>query len=295
MEYTEARDIMAQHKHNVLKAKGKGRVGKLAYNLKHLKYRTFLRRVESPSDDIDETYEIQYFQTTIITLHAHKVTINDGDWFSHSTHERLNEYMPKGFRVSGAKPHWYYATVGFVHTPAGTCAYNLPKSFLYNGLPTESGSIHAGASLHKIPAYVDMVLDKAFAGGIDDKTLTDWFVDGNHELGDGSWPVTALEHQRFRPRMLLHTTLNGFCCEQLGNHLLADVLDIMFLEGAQVFTRPKSKKELARRIEAMLRYGSELPIVNLRSLRVLLRKALIEFLVTELGFIAKEWNRRDVP
>jgi hypothetical protein len=297
MEYKEARDIMARHKANVLKANGKGKVGSLAINLKRLKYRTFLKMVPSPADDIDETYEIEYFHTPIITLHSHKVTINDGGWFSHSTHERLNEYMPRGFRVSGARPRWYHSTVGFIHTPAGTCAYNLPKTFLYSGLPTDSGSVYAGTCLHKIPAYVDMVLDKAFAGGIDDKTLTDWFVDGNHALGDGSWPVVALEHQRFRPRMLLHVSFENNNAgdarhEQLNGELLTDILDVMCLEGAQVFTTPRSKKELVRRIEAALRHSREIPIVNLRVLRTMLRKALIEFLVTELGFTGKEWNRR---
>ena len=300
MEYNEARDIMATHRHNVLKANGKGKVGSLHPHLKHLKYRTFLRKVEGPSDDIDESYQIEYFQTAIITLYSHKVVINDGTFFSHSTHERLNEYMPKGFKVHGSKPSWYHSTVGFIRTPAGTCAYNLPKSFLYSGLPTEGGSVHAGPSFHKIPEYVDMVLTKAFKGGLDDRQLMEWFVPQDHELGDHSWPVQLLDKPRFIPRLLSYVSAHEdfrptpeFHKQHLGGHFLADVVSTMLREDARVFTKPNNLAAIVRRSEATLRLGRSLPCINLRTLRKCLREILINFLVAELGFVDKEWNRRD--
>jgi len=301
MEYEEARDIMARHKANVLKANGKGKVGRLAPNLKHLKYRTFLKMIPSPADDIDETYEIQYFHTAIVTLHSHKVTLNDGGWFSHSTHERLNEYMPRGFRVHGSRPRWYPNTLGFVRTPAGTVPYNMPRSFTYDGLPAgdQLFSVEAGACLHMIPNYVDSLLTLVFKEPnhlMNDIPATDDI----HQLGDRLWPVALLKKQLHRPILLRHVFDDSwfqpskeFHKEALGGENILNVVDILLREGATVFTKPKSRSELTHRIEAILRMGKDIPIINLRTLKKFLRKVLIEFLVDQLGFQDKEWNRRD--
>lgn len=297
MEYDEARRIMATHEKNVRKANGKGRIGKLALNLKFLKYRTFLKKVESPADDIDETYEIHYFHTPIIKLYSSKVELNDGGFFSHSTHERLNEYMPRGFRVHGHRPRWYHSTVGFVRTPAGTAPYNMPQAFLYNGLPAgdPASSVEAGACFNLIPNYVDRLLALVFYE--DNRTVDDIPVtDDRHTLGDNLWPIDVLKKMRFRPILLRHAVeqqnVNGTLAELemgLAGFDAERVVDLLLKEGAQVF----SKREKLRRIEAMLRRGTEIPVLNQRALKSLLRRTLINFLVTELGFADKEWNRRD--
>jgi hypothetical protein len=295
MEYDEARSIMATHKANVLKANGK--VGSLATDRKKLKFRTFLYRKESPADDIDETYEIHYFHTPIITLYSHKVVLNDGGWFSHSTHKRLNEYMPRGFRVHGSKPHWYHSTVGFVRTPAGTAPYNMPQSFLYNGLPADdtSPSIEAGVCFNLIPTYVDRLLALVFNRA--NPAMIDIPVtDDKHVLGDHLWPLEVLKKMLFRPIILRHAA------EQQGVHgTLAElklglagfnvdvIVEMLLKEGAHVFT----KREEVKRVEAMLRLDTQIPILRRQALRSLLRRTLINFLVTELGFKDQEWNRRN--
>jgi|SRR6478609_4737842 len=297
MEYDEARHIMATHKKHVLRANGKGRVGALAPNLKHLKYRTFLKKVESPADDIDETYEIQYFQTTIITLYSHKVVLNDGGWFSHSTHERLNEYMPRGFHAHGRRPRWYHSTVGFVSTPAGTAPYNMPQSFLYNGLPADdtASSIEAGTCLNLIPAYVDRLLAMVF-NRANPAMLEIPVTDDGHVLGDHLWPVEVLKKTLFRPILLRHAVeqqnVHGTLAELkmgLAGFDAEAVVDLLLKEGAHVF----AKREKLRRVEAMLRLGKQIPVLHRQALKSLLRRVLINFLITELGFIDKEWNRRD--
>jgi hypothetical protein len=301
MEYNEARDIMATHKANVLKANGKGKIGGLAPDRKKLEFRTFLYRKESPADDIAETYEIHYFQTAIITLHADKVMLNDGGFFSVSTHERLNEYMPRGFHVHGLKAPWYRSTVGFVTTPAGTAPYNMPQEFTYAGLPTGSTacSTEAGPCFHMIPNYVDGLLDRIFKEP--DPVMNELPVtDDRHSLGDRQWPVELLKKQLHRPMLLRHINVDPwlkptkqFCDEQLDGMSLEEVIDILLKEGAAVLVRPETRSDLARRIEAALRVNQRIPTVNLRALKKLLRMILIEFLIDELGFKDQEWNRRD--
>ncbi len=302
MEYDEARSIMATHKANILKANGKGKVGSLAPDRKFLKFRTFLYRKESPADDIDETYEIHYFQTPIITLYSHKVVLNDGGFFSYSTHERLNEYMPRGFRVHGSKPHWYHTTVGFVRTPLGTMPYSMPQAFLYDGQPADTNlSIEAGLCFHLIPAYVEKLLTLVFEGDPDLRVLNDIPVtDDRHFLGDHQWPVAVLKKQLHRPILLEHVSAHEdhkpnkvFQDEHLAGYSLRSIVDILLKEGADVLKRPRAKTELIRRVEATLRLGQQIPTVNLRTLKKYLREVLIDFLVAELGFVNKEWNRRD--
>lgn len=302
MEYDEARSIMATHKANILKANGKGKVGSLAPDRKFLKFRTFLFRKESPADDIAETYEIHYFQTAIITLYSDKVKINDGGFFSHSTHERLNEYMPRGFRVHGSKPHWYHSPVGFIRTPLGTSPYNLPQSFMYDGQPADTDlSIEAGLCFHLIPAYVEKLLTLAFEGDPDLRVLNDIPVtDDRHSLGDHQWPVEVLKKQLYRPILLRHVSVSedfkvtkAFRDEQFGGHALEYIVEVLLQEGADVLKSTRTKAALVRHVEATLRLGGQIPTVNLRTLKKYLREVLIDFLVAELGFINKEWNRRD--
>lgn len=294
MQYDDAREIMATHKTNVLN--GHGKVGSLATNRKFLKYRTFLSRKESNNDETPEHYEIEYFGNTIIRFRKDTVSINDQGWFAYSTHERLNEYMPNGFRVHGNKPSWYHSTLGFVRTPKGVFPYDMEMTFTYEGHSTQDYSAAAGPSLHLIPSYVDAFLDRVLAG---EKSTVERFYLKNEAMGDCNWPVRLLQEQRYAPNLLHWVTR----ASNIPKGLLADyhaffrleledLADIVLSEGASVLRKPKTHAEMASYAEASLRMQRHIPTTRLPTLRKNLRLLLIEFLVTELGFNPKTWNRR---
>lgn len=288
MEYQEAREIMAKHKHNV--ENGHGRVASLAKDKKKLTFRTFLYRKESPNNDTPEHYEIHYFSTAIITLYHDKVVLNDGGWFSHSTHQRLNEFMPRGFRVSGSYISWLKATVGFIHTPAGTHAYAMPFGLRYDGSDQGCGGIgednspEAGKALHCIRAYVDSYIKRLFNGELtidhDPPELLPNYI--SHDIADFVLRNTAYP--------------NGLAFEipsiVVGDDYLDDILDVLMLANAKVLKKPRTKDDVAARTEAIYLLKAAIPTCDMRELRRVLRRELSRYMLTTLGFTEKTWNRR---
>lgn len=293
MDYAEARDLMAAHKHAV--ETSHGRVGNLARDRKKLGFRTFLYRKESPNDETPETYELQLFNNTIITFAHDSFVINDGGWFSHTTHKRLNEHMPRGFRVHGMTTAWNAETVGFVSTPKGVYPYNMEMNFTYDGSCTQEFSPQSGPAFHKVPAYVQCYLDRLFK---DPKSLSPLAYEDMSALKvlgeDASIDTAAMILGNICPSDLIVEAIGDATSSFTMDIDLPAVLKLLRNEGASILRHPKSIDDLAAKTEATYVHEMCIPKkLNLQTLRKDLRQYLINFLVVELGFEAQEWNRRE--
>lgn len=293
MDYGEARALLATHKSNV--ESSSGIVGALARDRKKLEFRTFLYRKESPNDETSETYELQLFNNTIITYFHDRVVLNDGGWFSWTTHKRLNEYMPKGFSVHGMTTAWNVETVGFVSTPKGVYPYAMAMEFGYDGTCLQSYSPQAGPAFHQVPIYTQAYLDKLFKEPKSLSPISYSDLNTAKMLGKDTAIDTA--------SMILHNVYpSDLIVEAIGDATgsfsldidLPGVLKLLRSEGAAILRRPKDADALASKVEATYVYEMRIPTkVNLQTLRKDLRQYLINFLVVELGFEAQEWNRRE--
>lgn len=280
MNYDEAKALMAAHDTNV--RNGHGCVAKLARDRKKLGFRTFLYKILSPADDIPETYVIRYFDHRIITFKKDWFEITDAGFFSHCTHEHLNEYMPNGFHVHGYTAPWLGEPVGFVNTPLGVWAYNMPMKFTYEG-DGHGLSKDAGPAFHAIPAYVRHLLDGLFNGElfwgqeVENATCMDY----------AAWIL-----QRTANFLILMEAVK-FNETTVGNCSLRDWVRYLVgqARGAKVLTK-RTAAMRARRIELTLQTGLA-PEGSLVALRKSLRLALINHLVWNLNFEEQTWNRRE--
>lgn len=287
MDYNEAKSLMATHEYNV--RNGRGRVGALNPRSKKIAYRTFLKRQESDNDETPETYVVEYLDSWIIHLKPVHFIINDCGWFSHSTHQRLNEFMPRGFHVSGSTPRWFGRPVGFVHTPAGVFPYDMAMSFTYDG--KESGknySAESGQALHKVPAYVDEVLKRAFAGEAS-KDLEKAFSQ-YYENIDSQGVVRLLLRNSVTYSLVTHAADGNL--DVFDGVGISKIVELLLRYGADIFKRPKTLGSIADCTEVVFQHGVRPPVINKATLRRRLRQLMISTLVNDLGFATQEWNRR---
>src|SRR5215203_4379012 len=98
MDYERAKAIMDEHEARV--RRGTGIITRHNPSAKKLKNQTWLHYNK------DCHYTLSYFSHNIIEYHPKYVLLNDCGYFSHSTMQRFNEYLPRGFHLSGTT---YYA------------------------------------------------------------------------------------------------------------------------------------------------------------------------------------------
>lgn len=286
MDYGEAKSLIFTHAHNV--RNGHGRVANLDPNLKKIAYRTFLKRQRSASDEVPESYIVEYLGNPIIHFHHDNFIVNDCGWFSYSTHQRLNEFMPKGFRVSGATPRWLGSPVGFVHTPVGVFPYNMSMRFNYNGRCIDEYSEDAGQALHKVPAYVEAMLTQAFAG-VADKRIESAYSNAYENI-DSPEVARMIMKNWYILSLLVHATAGAG--DVFDGVSLPTVVELLLHYGADIFKRSKTKGHTAAIAEVVLTHGVRPPTIHRGRLKSLLRQLMINTLVNDLGFAKQEWNRR---
>ena len=296
MEFEEARELMNRHRYNV--ENGSGKVSALAKDRKKLKLRTFLYRKESPNDETPEHYEIQYFNTTIIELHHDRVVLNDGGFFSYSTHQRLNEFAPRGFRVSGSYIRWLKYTVGFIHTPVGTYAYNMPFEASYDGSAGTArtspdgdlvfSSPQAADALYKLRDYAKNYVEHLLEGKL---TIT---ATPTHNIPTYSADDIAglLLTNVFYPSDIAVGLDQRGLGEAGAAISLSDVMESLLDSGVALLRKPRTKDEVAAKVEALYRLNSSVPTLHIGKLRKILLEEVTAYLTAALGFEEKNWNRR---
>ncbi len=302
MDFEDAHYIMQQHARRVVASKG---IVSLRANsqVKKLKGNTWLRRKpiggEAGEGEAGVEYKLKYFKTDILTFHPEYVEISPEGWFGTSTHQRLNEFMPRGFRVYG---HTFRELnlkrpLGFIKTPQGTYPYSVPATFNYDGSPTIMGGLHDDAytAALNLSDYIEEYLSRLFkripcdahskegALRLFDADATDRGAVSKH-LG------RAIVRQSFYRHLLGVATLGDE--DSLNGLTHADIVGMLTERGAEVFKRPSTKQEQARRLEDTLYFGQSVADISKTTLRSYLRRKLITRFVEMLGFDEVEWSRR---
>lgn len=301
MDFEEAHSIMEGHASRLEKARGVVAKKARAW-AKKLKHETWLEKSSIAGTTEGEPafeYGLRYFKTNILTFHPEYVEINPSSWFSRSTHDRLNEYMPRGFRVYGQTFQELKVRhpLGFIRTPHGTYPYSVPTKFNYDGSPTVMGGLydHAYEAVRRIPGYVDEYLDRLFSRGefdaVSHGSAEDIFGTANTDHWKASKNVgRAIMGPRYCRYML--TVLTEFEYDSLNNLEHKELARMLTERGAEVFRRPQTAQDRARRAEDTLFFNRSIVDIRKGTLRRYLRRMLMSRLVDVLGFDEVVWNRR---
>lgn len=300
MDFEEARLLMETHARNV---RGNNRKDR-----KKLKNKTYLE-LNRINKDVDDSYcySLRYFNTEILTFSPGCVGINDGGFFSHSTMERLNQYMPQGFRMNG----WTFPALnlnrplGFIATPKGAFPYSMPCAFSYDGEPEHKLCRNVTEVIPAIPAYVDRYLNQLLNGepcSIEDEHLAyNAFTlkPGELQSKDIGAAIDSVSRQ------VGDSILAGRTYRHLVS--VACLRSTKFLQGinferiAQVLTKrgptpfklARTRGQQMQSFEDTLYFGQKIPTIKMPTLRRELRNMLMEHLVEQLGFATVQWNRRE--
>lgn len=293
MDYEEAKSIIDKQGYHV--RGGTGVVSTHNPSAKKLKNKTWLRY------DQDGHYTLAYFNKNIIEFHPKYVVLNDHSFFSSSTMQRFNEYMPRGFHMRGCvyRSFKLKRPLGFITTPAGTFPYTMPSSFTYDGDPFDHGGLYPDvvSVLQKLPKYVDGYLDELLSGKpgfIDDELAALRAFDRVFTVG-GTSDADKFRISRFMGTAIaqnhtykylaalaasqIHVTIEGMELER--------AVRLMIQYGSDLF----SVQSKAGRMEAVLLAGT-VPTINKQQLRKAIRHVVIEHIVDLLGFDEVQWNRR---
>jgi hypothetical protein len=298
MDFTQAVGIIDAHAKRLEQARGivAAHANPTAKKLGHVTWLEY---------DEDGCYHLRYFKTNILTFWPDHFELNDGGFFSHSTHQKLNEHMPRGFRVYGhTNPKLQLKRpLGFLRTPKGVYPYTMPLSFQYDGGPLqgEEGSAltHEAHLVHGIPAYVDRYLGLLLHNEPCTCETLEEHLNTLHPLSKSGIELTAISKQIARAigTGTTYTFMARRMAQERGGSLggmeLHDVCQLLAERGSKVFRKPKTADERTQRLEDVLFYSKAIPDLTVPAIRSRLRQPLIEYLVDNLGFDHVEWNRRE--
>lgn len=273
MNYEQAEIIMEQHMGNVLDKKGA--MAKHSPTSKKLDSCAWLRHALVARDGLPEVTDVAYQITLfgsngniILSFHPDYVLLDDHGWFGKTTHAKLNEYMPAGFRVWGTKYNHLSnpRPLGFIKTPAGVFPYSMPMRFSYSGVPIGSRIHGADALIERLPSYVAEYINQLLKGP----------------------PYEELE----LPLLGIHTNLaeNAVESENLNYMGLSiqEIVGVVRQEGAKAFAKVSG----ARHMERLLFHGVPIPVIKKNWLRQTLRPLIHDYLIDSMGFADVCWNRR---
>lgn len=274
MDYEEVQRIMQTHYDNTHGKKGV--LATVSPYIKRICNKTTL------TNHGDDTYGLKLFSTEIITWCKDSVTLSDGGWFSRTTFDRFNTYLPRGFKVHGEAVPMKLGTVGVITTPAGTYPYALPMEFDNSGLQCWRGTEKAMYTNRALPAlralndYVHTYLDALLA-----RTLE------RYELEVSSKKIAEL-------------VLNGLCARgvlrllQDNRDVDLDIVMALHAIGYRAIKKAKNATDRAWQAELTMKTGAVAPVTHkpVQTVRKELRRHLYAELLKTLGFETNEWNRR---
>jgi hypothetical protein len=302
MDYTSAKDLLEEHATRI--KNGHGVVAQLDHDVKRLANKTQLTYVERASEGIAQSqpaYRVVLFGNPILHFwEGDYFTISDHGWFSATTIQRLNEYMPKGFRIYGETPKGLEMEtrrpLGFVHTPNGTYPYNMPAVFRYDGTPYgESFTAEAHTAVSELGSYTNQYLD-LLLGHKDCDYIGEGRVQGDLSLGTTGHNSCMMADAILRRKYYSH--LVELAVEQHANVAYAgltlkEIVTVLLAEGARAFKVNSSEEAKANHLEHMIKHRLPIPTINQTWIRRTLRPLINEFVILTLGFDYVTWNRRE--
>ncbi len=287
MDYEQARALINEHAFRV-----ENSVGIVAQNgdpnAKKLKNRTWLVTGSNG-------YYLELFGKRIIYWKKELFDLQDHGFFSRTTHDRFNEYMPRGFRVHGVTYPFLrkvWGPVGLVTTPKGTYPYAMPMSFKYDGYSADWGGLcnTIPAVLARLPRYIDRHVDALLKGPPFPSSEFGAFAtfDGDKYVVSRRMGL-AIEQNHYGRTLLMMACRESE--KQVGGLDLTTCEKLLREDGYNIFADNKTKAGLASRMETALSIG-RVPHIKYATLRSTLRNCLIEFVMEKLGFDRVEWHRR---
>lgn len=252
-------------------------------HLKNIANKTQLRR-NIVSGLEDTSYSVLLFGNEILKFTPERVIIDDHDWVSHTTHARLNDLMPKGFRIWGATRRQIADhPLIFLRTPAGVFAAQFPMHMSYAGIPHGGNYATSRADLlvSLLPAYATQCMRWMLSG-----------VTISEEL-----PPTAEEEplgwliRNNRPTKVIIGRAAEQCMTPSVEATIRALLQAP--KELRALLHPRTRRQLAEATEATLL--EKLPLLDARTKRYIYtegRKGILSYLVSALGFKSCSWNRR---
>lgn len=279
MDYEQAHALMTTHAERV--GRGRGFMSTVDQSAKKLKNATWLHSESTPGDST--SYRLTLFKKPIIHFYPEHVRLDDHGYFSRTTHDRFNEYLPRGFRVWGHYFPWLKETLGFIRTPTGVYPYNMPTHFSYDGHSLDGLHARAAETVASVPDYVERYLSDLF----------------NHKGGykEGCIPEDNVAENIFlnviRRDLIVvcENVVSSTSCMYDGVHVV-DITKILVEEGFAAFKAARTKAQRADRTERLVKYQRALPIIHAGELKKRLRWDLRHYLVRQMEFDAVEWHRR---
>lgn len=313
MDYGEAAEIIRQHSLNIQAARGVVRGH--ASDKKKLKNETWLvwETVDGRDASTDmiageSFYSLKLFDKTIISFYSTHLKMHDRGFFSRTTHDRFNEFLPRGFRVWGTTFRELRRLLGFIKTPAGVFPYNMPARFRYSGENLDSMTPLASEAAHLLPSYLDQYLSYLLSRHNEalspiQEEEEDLFLDlfeSHNPSGDPDSGVSssnaamAVVRNKFYPTLVrraaqLHGLPDKFA-DVLNSPL--EIATLLVKEGASAFKRVRTKADLAQQTERVIEHRMPIPVIREPTLRKQLKTCLNQYMLDVLGFDKVQWHRR---
>jgi len=297
MNYEQAKDIMDQHRAAVESSHGavKANASPIKRNLEN---KTTLNFVDAKLTATGAPeYELKLFGNPILVFHREAFVINDQGWYSRTTHERLNQYMPRGFSIYSHRVQYLNKpnTVSFVKTPLGTYPYNMPTTLSYAGAGFNWYTDKASAAVAALPDYVEEYLNR----------LLHCLPCDNDVNTDAIYSIREPDPMK-HSRALANCVVDNFHFSDLaqlavnewgkslcyGGLELSEIVEVLISEGSTPFRNPRTINQLAQRTENSLKFNRPMPSIPSAWIKSNLRPILYEYIIDSLGFARAEWNRR---
>ena len=307
MDYEIAKGILEDHQATI--AKYPMLQGRVSPAIRVLCNQTTLQRVEKDESGIDvwddsigDTYVVHYFKNPILHFRSSFFTLTDSGWFAKSTHQRLNEFMPRGFQVFGGTPRGC-RTIGYIKSPQGIFPYNMPMSFNYSGhvilaeTPTREATRAARDLSNYVSAYLDFMLQGPAPWLACLSSRQKYMSDALADLTTGSWGYSSANMAKYMFERRYCVPLAKLCVPGHGDGVdgvsLYEITKLLEEEGFDIFKKARTDKAAAARFEILLGHKIPVPHITKNWLRRALRPYITEWIVDRLGFDKVEWNRRE--
>lgn len=298
MDYAQAKDIMDQHRATV--ESSHGAVKAVASPIrKRLENKTTLSFVDPAiSGTFEPTYELKVFGNPILVFHPDTFEVNDHGWYSRTTHERLNQYMPTGFSIYSRRIPYLEdpKTISFIQTPKGSYPYRMPTTLFYDGSATADWYTgKAGGAMRVVPEYIEENLRRIMHGvPCDNDVNTDALYNLNedepkrHSRVLASCITDGFHFAELAMAAVAHSQTNIYR-EGLS---LAEITEVLIIAGSSAFRSPRTSVQIGQKMENNIRFQRPIPNIPANWIKSRLRPMMYEYIVDSLGFERPEWNRR---
>jgi len=299
LTFAKARDFMERRRRGPERSKAK------------LENKTYLLRYSPVDLGGTEIFTVELFGKIIIELSADGlIHVRDHGFFGHTTHDRLNKYLPSGFHVHGETIRAFgTGPFGFIRTPTGVKPYREEMKLseagdmMYGRAPDKRivwspyNNYDCRQMMYAIPAYAAELMKKLYSGTMDRAG------EARCEICE-RWASTANRHQWFAGEITAeHIREHAMCSELLETALISqeprghatDCLRVLWKDGyVRIHQKSKKLDDIADRTEYWMRYQKEgpLPSIDPRPHRARFRMNVVNGLAEALGCERREWSRR---